>query len=113
MREELIKKLREKNVVKYGDFMLKSGRVSNIYVDLRKVYGNPEIMKLICSCLAKTIVDMSEKPNVVAASGDGGIPLATIISQMLGLKLTLGIFSSSIFRKILTINVLIFTGAIY
>jgi orotate phosphoribosyltransferase len=40
--------LKEKDIILYGDFTLKSNKKSNYYVDLRKVISYPSIHKQLC-----------------------------------------------------------------
>ncbi|MEK6925745.1 MAG: orotate phosphoribosyltransferase [Nanoarchaeota archaeon] len=89
IREELIRELKKAEIVSYGDFTLKSGKKSNFYVDLKKVFGNPRILSLICENLYNSLTLLDERPNVIAASGYGGIPIATLLSVKTGLHLTL------------------------
>ncbi|MGD9275866.1 MAG: orotate phosphoribosyltransferase [Candidatus Pacearchaeota archaeon] len=89
MKQQLIKKLKELGIIKKGKFILKSGRVSDFYIDLRKAYGEPEILKMISELLCEKINNLKEKPNVIAASGYGGISIATLVANNLNLKLCL------------------------
>ena len=52
---KLIDELYEKNIIQYGNFTLKSGKTSNIYIDLRKVMSFPELHKKICNEINKKI----------------------------------------------------------
>ncbi len=40
-KKEFISFLQEKNIIKFGKFMLSSRKISNFYIDLRMVYGFP------------------------------------------------------------------------
>ena len=51
----LLKKLHQHNIIQYGDFTLKSGQRSNIYVDMRKVISIPSLHREICEQLSKCI----------------------------------------------------------
>lgn len=44
----IIKELQEKQIIEYGNFILKSGEKSNIYVDLRKIISYPHLIMNIC-----------------------------------------------------------------
>jgi orotate phosphoribosyltransferase len=43
------------NIIEYGEFTLKSGEKSSVYIDLRKVISYPILHKYICEELSKKI----------------------------------------------------------
>ena len=71
------------NCFEYGDFRLKSGAKSNFYVDLRKAYSSPKVLKSISHYLGLLIQDF--KPNTqtkLIGVPYGGIPYASCVSLM-------------------------------
>ncbi len=76
-REELIKLLKEVECVRFGEFILSSGKKSNYYVDIKKATTNPKILKLIGEMIAKDIKDDNVK---VAGIELGSVPIATSVS---------------------------------
>jgi orotate phosphoribosyltransferase len=64
-KNELIKLLKEKQAVKFGEFTLSSGRKSDFYVDCRKITLHPAGAKLI----AKIILDKIRGVKVDAIGG--------------------------------------------
>jgi len=86
MKEKLIRELKRVGVVERGVFKLKSGVVSDYYIDMKKAFGYPEVMRLLVDLVSELV---SEEANCVACQGHGGMPLATAISLKLGLKLVL------------------------
>ncbi|OGN09069.1 MAG: orotate phosphoribosyltransferase [Candidatus Yanofskybacteria bacterium RIFCSPHIGHO2_02_FULL_41_11] len=84
--KSLITGLKETEVVKRGNFTLTSGERSDFYFDFKKAYENPRLFKKISNALALKI---KGKVTCIAATGYGGIPLATAVSLRLGLPLTL------------------------
>ena len=84
--EDLIRKLVDEGIVKYGKVTLSSGEKSDIYYDIKKAYGNTEIRKELASRIYSLL---DKKPNFIAACDIGGIPLATTISDIFDLNLTL------------------------
>lgn len=73
-------------VVQRGDFILRSGKPSKHYLDIRIGYGNPDLMREIAS---ETIPLIDKRTTCVVGYGFGGIPLATAISLYGGFKLCL------------------------
>ncbi len=67
-------------------FTLRSGQESRCYYDIKKAYGNPEIR---CELASRIYFMINKKPDFVAASDIGGVPLATTISDNFNLKLTI------------------------
>ena len=55
-KSELIEYLKRNEIVKYGDFTLKSGIKSNYYFDLRTLLDTPKIITHICTHLYKLII---------------------------------------------------------
>ncbi len=77
--------MQEKTLV-YRKVVLTSGRSTDFYVNVKKLYGNPKALAQLASALAKTV---SEKATCLAVSGHGGIPLGVVLSAKLKLPLTL------------------------
>tara|TARA_Y100000310_G_scaffold244335_1_gene249071 strand:+ start:10905 stop:11408 length:504 start_codon:yes stop_codon:yes gene_type:complete len=87
MSLELIKALKDSGVVVRKKLILSQGDVSDHYFDIKKAYGRSEVLELTAREMLKDID--GERTTCIASSGYGGIPLATAISQLSGLKLTL------------------------
>lgn len=83
---KLIKLLKEKNILKYGNFKLRSGIKSNYYCDIKEVIGDPVALKELIRELVKIIPKDS---TCIAGSGYGGITLASLAAYRLGLPLVL------------------------
>ena len=86
MAKSLILKLHKLGVIKKGSFVLKSGRKSNLYIDIRKAYGNPKLLNHIAMLIIKKI---PRGTTCIACSGYGGVSLGTIISNKINKKLVL------------------------
>ena len=86
--EDLKKKLIKLGIVvkKKKKISLKGGIISGIYFDVKKAYGCPEIRKILAEEICKKL---SSDITCIAATGCGGIPLATEISSKYGLKLSI------------------------
>lgn len=82
----LISELKKLKAVKKGKFVLKSGQISDCYIDIKKAFGSPKAFELICNQFCKII---DKRATSIAGSGHGGLPLATAVSLKLGLPLIL------------------------
>ena len=86
MSEELIKKLRELDIVSKGEFVLANREKSSYYIDIKRAFGNPKALNMMVDELFREI---DNRATCIAAAGYGGISLATSISLLYGLNLTL------------------------
>ena len=82
----LIEKLNQLDVLERQKVILKSKKISDFYIDIKKAYGFPEILNEITDRLYALI---PKEANCIASSDYGGLPLATAISSKYGLNLTL------------------------
>lgn len=72
-----------KCAVKKGDFTLSSGKKSSYYIDIKKAYTNPKILREIVKEIARLI--KNEKIDRIAGVAVGGIPLAAGAALELGI----------------------------
>ncbi|MEX2090828.1 MAG: hypothetical protein WD989_01685 [Candidatus Paceibacterota bacterium] len=84
-RAALVKRLKEIQVLQKRKIKLTSGKTADFYIDLKKAYGHPEVLKLICSCMKPYL----KNATCVAGSGYGEVSLATALSIKNNLKLSL------------------------
>jgi len=82
----LIEKLNQLGVLEKQKVILKSKKISDFYIDLKKAYGLPEILNEITDRLYALI---PKEANCIAASDYGGLPIAAAISSKYGLNLVL------------------------
>ena len=76
MNYDLLNQLKKINCIKYGNFTLKSGIKSDIYIDLRILISYPQILTVVCMEIKKYI----DKPDLIVGVPYSGIPFACNIS---------------------------------
>ena len=83
----LLGKLTDANIVQYGNFTLKSGKKSNVYIDCRKLFEKPELLNMIADLIVAKINSSKFEYDWIAGVPMGGIPLATIVSNKTNIPL--------------------------
>lgn len=68
----------KKKAVTVGDFTLTSGKKSNYYIDIKKVYTSPDVLEEITGELTKLIG--GEKIDRIAGPAVGAVPIAVSLS---------------------------------
>lgn len=86
LKEKLIQRLNEIDVVRNEKVKLKHAGAAHFYFDIKKAYGYPDVLDLMCKCIIRKI---PKGVTAVAAAGYGGIPLAAAISKEYNLHLIL------------------------
>jgi orotate phosphoribosyltransferase len=66
----------------HGEFTLRSGAVSDTYFDKYRFEADPQLLKDICQALVPLLPTAT---RVLAGLEMGGIPIATVLSQLTGL----------------------------
>lgn len=77
-KTNLIVKLFEINAVKFGEFKLKSGIMSPIYVDLRVTVSYPEVLKMVAEAMWEQVKDLNF--DLICGVPYTALPIATAIS---------------------------------
>lgn len=77
--------LLETGCVKFGEYKLKSGLISPIYIDLRRVVGYPNLLVRIAKSYFEILGEL--KFDHLAAIPYAGLPIATAISLLGGFSL--------------------------
>jgi len=83
---DLARQIAEASLLR-GEFTLRSGRISNYYLDKYKFSTKPEILAKLGPMIASTIADIEEASGSVARLAGaelGGIPLVTIAAMETG-----------------------------
>jgi uridine monophosphate synthetase len=78
MHEQLISKLHEINAVKFGEFTLKSGILSPIYIDLRVTVSYPEVLKLVADAMWEKVQQLNF--DLICGVPYTALPIATVMS---------------------------------
>ncbi len=86
MTDELVRRLKELDIIHREPVELKHAGASGFYVDVKMVYGYPDALNLISDALMERI---DRSTSCVATAGYGGLSPATVISSRHGLHLTL------------------------
>lgn len=79
-KKDLILKLAEVDAVKFGEFTLKSGMKSPIYIDLRVLVSYPEIMKMIVEVFKDKIKKENLEYDLIAGIPYTALPMASVLS---------------------------------
>src|SRR4030066_1031043 len=77
------------SAIKFGDYILTSGKRSPYYVDLRQTISSPITMDWIGNALTRIVINEIGKDKIDKILGvpTAGVPFATVVSQKLGIPL--------------------------
>jgi len=77
------------DAIKFGDYILVSGKRTPYYIDLRLTISSPITMDWIANSLGRIIVKEigKEKVDKILGVPTAGVPFATVLSQKLGIPL--------------------------
>ena len=78
MKREIALALSEIGAIKFGEFTLKSGMKSPIYIDLRIIISYPKVLKLISDAMVELSRDLEF--DVIAGIPYTALPIATAVS---------------------------------
>ncbi len=82
MNGNIVGRLHELGAVQFGDFTLKSGSHSPVYVDLRLLISDPALLQDIAEQYARLLSDLEY--DRLAAIPYGGLPIGTAVSMLTG-----------------------------
>jgi orotate phosphoribosyltransferase len=77
------------DAIKFGDYILTSGKRSPYYIDLRLTISSPNTMDWIANSLTRIVIKEIGKDKIDKILGvpTAGVPFATVVSQKLGIPL--------------------------
>lgn len=84
--DDLLRRLKQLDIIKRGNFQLKNLDHSDIYIDIKKAYGYSSVFNDLCYRMWREVDD---RVNCVVAQGYGGSPLATVLATQYDLRLSL------------------------
>ncbi len=85
--KELERKLQECGAIKFGNFVLASGKNSMYYIALEKAITKPKILEMICEYVIDEIVNCCPRADYVACVELGSVPIGTVVSVTTGIPL--------------------------
>jgi len=81
--EKIVTDLMNHNVIRFGQFTLKSGALSPIYIDLRSVISYPELLEAVAQQYVKVIREKNITCDRVAGVTYGALGIAFRVADML------------------------------
>jgi len=84
LEESLIKRMIEAGSLKFGEFVLSSGRKSDYYIDIKQASSHPDILKMIAEMIEIKTKEKSLEYEKIACVELGGVPLAVSLSLKTG-----------------------------
>jgi uridine monophosphate synthetase len=73
--------------VKFGEFILKSGKPSPVYIDLRLIRSYPWLIRAVAEMIVSIIEDSGIEFDLIADVPTAGTPIATLVSQILNVPM--------------------------
>jgi orotate phosphoribosyltransferase len=83
---ELIKILYDIEAIKFGEFILKSGKKSPYYVDLRVLPSYPDVIIEVANEIKGIIDSQQEKPTVLCGVPMAGLAIANALGIQTGIR---------------------------
>jgi uridine monophosphate synthetase len=76
-KQRFARELHKNGLIKFGEFVLKSGIVSPFYIDLRQAQSFPSTLQAVADMFSEMLADVGERV-FLAGVPEAGTPLATV-----------------------------------
>jgi orotate phosphoribosyltransferase len=76
----LIEALKEINAIKFGDFILASGKKSSYYIDIKKASTDPHLLKQMARQISEILRLNAIQADYIGGVALGGVPIAVAAS---------------------------------
>ncbi len=85
MDSEVREALLKAGCITFGNFILSSGRRSNIYIDIRRLYSFPRYLQVVVDAIVGLLERLN--PGGICGVPTGGLPLSSIVAYRMALPL--------------------------
>ncbi|EFP01367.1 hypothetical protein GCK72_002256 [Caenorhabditis remanei] len=79
----LFEELYQMECFRTGEFYLKSGQMTPIYIDLRRIMSSPRVLRMAAQAMCDKLVAKNIKFDYVVGVPYAALPLATLVSDIL------------------------------
>ncbi|CAL2029355.1 hypothetical protein CAEBREN_04240 [Caenorhabditis brenneri] len=83
----LFEELYQMDCFRTGEFYLKSGQMTPIYIDLRRIMSSPRVLRMAAQAMCDKIVAKNLKFDYVVGVPYAALPLATLVSDILNVPM--------------------------
>jgi len=84
---DIIQLLKDSGAIKFGDFILASGKESKYYIDVKLAATKPRVLSEIYQHIEEIIDTFRKQPDYIACVELGGVPIGTMVSYGTALPL--------------------------
>ncbi|CAI4230117.1 unnamed protein product [Auanema sp. JU1783] len=85
--DHLFEALYSMQVFRMGEFFLKSGQMTPIYIDLRRIMSHPKTLRLAAQSLCDIIISQGLKVDYIVGVPYAAIPLATLVADIMDIPM--------------------------